>query len=75
MLWPLDHDKMNNVKMAQIHHVFQTATMNRSGICLQEKVVTAVTARKVLKIRHDELRYDNCNVDYTNNVFVLSLLP
>jgi hypothetical protein len=64
---------MNNMKMAQIHHVFPTATMNHSGICMQEKPVTVVTARKVLKIRHDELRYDNCITDYTNNVFMLSL--
>jgi len=75
MLWPLDYDKMNKMKVAQIHHVFPTATMNRSGICMQEKAVTAVTARKVLKIRHDELRYNNFNTDYTNNVFMLSLLP
>jgi hypothetical protein len=34
-----------------------------------------VTARKVLKIRHDKLRYDNCNMDYTNNVFIWSLPP
>jgi len=73
MLWPLDYDKMNNMKMAQIHHVFPTATLNRSGICMQEKAVMVVTARKVLKIRRDELHYDNCNTDYTNNVFMLSL--
>jgi len=66
---------MNNMKMPQIHQVFPTATMNRSGICMQEKAVMAVTARKVLKIRHDKLRYDNCNTDYTNNVFMLSLPP
>ena len=74
MLWPLDYDKMNNMKMAQIHHVFPAATMNRSVICMQEKAVTAVTARKVLKIQHDELCYDNCNTDYTNNVFMLTLI-
>lgn len=70
MLWPLDYDKMNNMKKAQTHHVFPTATINRSRICIQEKAVTEVTARKVLKIRHDKLRYDNCNMDYTNNVFI-----
>jgi hypothetical protein len=73
MLWPLDYDKMNNMKMAEIHYIFPAAKMNRSGICMQENAVMAVTARKVLKIRHDELRYDTCNMDCTINVFMLSL--
>jgi transcriptional antiterminator Rof (Rho-off) len=72
MFWPLDYDKMNNMEMAEIHHVFPTATMKRSGTCMQEKAVTAMTAKIVLKIRHDELRYDNCNTNCTNNVFMLT---
>jgi hypothetical protein len=56
-------------------HVFPTETMNRSGIRMQEMAVTAVKERRFLKIRHDELLYDNCNTICTNNVFMLSLLP
>jgi hypothetical protein len=43
ILWPLDCDKKNNMKMTEIHHGFTTVTMNRSGNCMQEKATPMVT--------------------------------
>jgi len=67
MLWPLDYDKMNNMKMAQIHHVFPAATMNRSVICMQEKAVTAVTARNFEK-------YDMINYVMTTAIRIIQIM-